>query len=421
LIRNKKHLTRKNNYFTFKKKGKAIFRKDSKGMGDFQRLDDNKLKALGAYYTATEISGQPQLWLNTWSYINKRSKELSLFLQPLFRNKDLRIILSGAGTSAFIGDVLQGIFHKSRGLNVLSAATTDIVTHPEEYLLSEVPTLLISFARSGDSPESIKTVELADQICKKVYHLIITCNPKGLLGEISLNKKNSFVLVMPPEANDQSLAMTGSFTSMLLAGILISKYEEIGALRDMVQIMADYGNNILKNYAGVLYKTAQLDFNRAVFLGSGIFQGIARESHLKLQELSNGSVICKFDTFLGFRHGPKVVINEKTLLMYFFSNNLYVQQYEIDLINAVNNKQKGMFSIGVMEQPIKGIDLDLQIVLSREKQTLNQYFLTPVSVLPAQIIGFYKSLNLNLKPDLPSETGLITRVVQGVKVYPFTK
>ncbi|MCD6116350.1 SIS domain-containing protein [bacterium] len=390
-------------------------------MSSFQRLDDDRLKALGAYYTFTEIAGQPQLWLNTWSHINKHRKELSLFLQPLFETKDLKIILTGAGTSAFIGDVLEGVFRKSRGLNVLSAATTDIVTHPEEYLLPKAPTLLISFARSGDSPESISTVELANQICDNIYHLIITCNPDGILIQKGGNKKNSFVLIMPPESNDQSLAMTGSFTSMLLAGILVARYDEINNLREAVEIMAEYGNNILNNYSDILYETAKLDFNRAVFLGSGVFQGIARESHLKLQELTNGSVICKFDSFLGFRHGPKAVINNKTLLMYFISNNLYVQQYEKDLINGINAGQKGMFSIGVMEHDIKGIDLDMRIILSKDKTMLDQYFLAPVSVLPAQVIGYYKSLNLNFKPDLPSESGTITRVVQGVNVYPFKK
>ena len=396
-------------------------RKEKKDMNNFSGFDRDKLKQLGAYHTANEISGQPKLWMDTWLYLYNIYNDLSAFLQPLFKRQDLKVILSGAGSSAFIGDVLEGIFRKTRGVNALSVATTDILTHPEECLLSEGTTLLISFARSGDSPESVKTVELANEICKNVFHLIITCNPEGTLAKAAEKNNNSFMLVMPPRANDQSLAMTGSFTSMLLTGILVSRFEEIANLKNAVQIMADYGKTILNNYAQGLYNAAQLNFNRAVFLGSGIFQGIARESHLKLQELTNGKVICKFDTFLGFRHGPKAVIDEKTLIMYFFSNKPYVQQYERDLLNAVNNGQRGMFSIGVMEQPINDINLDMQIVLSSNKQSLDEYFLTPVSVLPAQILAFYKSLNLNLTPDSPSKNGSITRVVQGVTLYPFRR
>src|SRR5690606_23570998 len=108
------------------------------------------------------------------------------------------------------------------------------------------------------------------------------------------------------------------------------------ALKVQVNRLAAYGNNIIENYPDKLRKLAALDFKRAVFLGSGPFQGTARESQLKLQELTDGKVICKFDSFLGFRHGPKVVINPSTLIIYLFSNNDYAHQYEVDLVKAIN-------------------------------------------------------------------------------------
>jgi len=386
----------------------------------FPGLSNEQLHALGAYHTATEISGQPQLWLKTWLYLYNVRRELKDFLLPLYEKDHLQIILTGAGTSAYVGDVLQGVFLKDRKVQARSVATTDIVTHPGHYFHPQQTTLLISFARSGNSPESIKAVQLANEVCSRIFHLVITCNADGALAK-EVKGTNSFVFTLPPESNDLSLAMTGSFTSMLLSGLLIARLEELADLKDEVRRLADYGTKILQSYFPVLHEAAQLDFDRAVFLGSGIFQGIARESHLKLQELTDGQVICKFDTFLGFRHGPKAVITPHTLMVYLFSNRDYVQQYERDLVEAVVNGQKGILGIGIMEHAISGVHLDSHIILSDDGVRLDESLLTPAMVLPAQMIAFLKSIHLGLEPDNPSRSGTITRVVQGVKLYPFSK
>lgn len=389
-------------------------------MNAFPGLDENQLKRIGAFHTATEIGGQPQLWLKTYLYLYNIRHQLSAFLSPLFEKSDLQIVLTGAGTSAYIGDVLQGVIQKNTGIAARSIATTDIVTHPKHFLFENKPTLLVSFARSGNSPESVKAVELANEVCNEIYHLIITCNGEGQLAK-KADESNAFVFLLPPEANDQSLAMTGSFTSMLLSGILISRLDEIEELKVQVRTVSRYAQVILSEYAEALQKAAELNFDRAVFLGSGIFQGVARESHLKLQELTDGKVICKFDTFLGFRHGPKAVITPQTLMVYIFSNQPYAHLYEKDLVESVYNGQKGILNIGISESAFDDIKTDLEIVMGKGETRLAEEFLAPVGVIPAQMLGFYKSLFLGLKPDSPSESGTITRVVQGVKLYPYSK
>jgi tagatose-6-phosphate ketose/aldose isomerase len=224
---------------------------------------------------------------------------------------------------------------------------------------------------------------------------------------------------MPPEADDKGLAMTGSFTSMLLAGILISLIKEESKFGEQVSLLYRYGNTILNEYLDDLKKVADSEFDRAVFLGSGMLKGVACESQLKLQELTDGRVVCKYDSFMGFRHGPKAVINEKTLLVYLFSNNRYVNDYEIDLVKGLNEGRKAFCSVGFMEENIELPKLDLKIVLSDNGKKLDEGFLSVVSVLPAQILGFYKSINFGLKPDSPSDIGMIHRVVQGVKIYSY--
>ena len=383
-------------------------------------LSQNDLNHIGAIHTANEIYGQPELWLKTWDLIVEMSSSLQKFLNTLIEKNDLQIILTGAGTSAYIGEVLEGPFQKYTNRTSRAIPTTDIVTHPELYLLKNKPTLLISFARSGNSPESCKAVTLAKQQCNEIYNLIVTCNPDGKLA-LGSKSSNDFIIVLPPESDDKSLAMTGSFTSMLLTGLLLSRINELDKLTSQKNILFNYGKRILKTYSASLKEVAAIDFNRAVFLGSGLFSGIARESHLKLQELSDGKVVCKHDTFLGFRHGPKAVVDENTLVTYLFSNNSYSQKYELDLVESVNNGRGGNYRIGVMEHDIPSLKVDLKIILSENDDLLYEEFLTVVSILPAQILAFFKSINLGLKPDSPSAQGVITRVVTGVNLYDYNQ
>ena len=368
-------------------------------------------------YTENEIWGQPDLWIKLLNNFNIEKIKLRNYINKVLCDNEVNIILTGAGTSSFIGDVLLGAYNRNINVPVSSIATTDLVTHPELFFNKNKKYLLISFARSGNSPESSQAIILAEELSKKVYHLIITCSSDSKLMKI-IAGKDHFVFLMPPEADDKGLAMTGSFTSMLLAGLLISLINKQVDIEDQVNTIHSYGKKILKK-SGELKKIAEMDFNRAVFLGSGMLKGVARESQLKLQELTDGKVICKYDSFLGFRHGPKVVINEKTLMVFLFSNNHYVNDYEIDLVKGINEGRRSLCSVGLMEENIGLRELDLKIVLSDSGKKLDEGFLSVVSVLPAQILGFYKSINLGLRPDSPSESGMIHRVVQGVKTYTY--
>ncbi len=383
---------------------------------------NTELLANGGSHTAKEIGQQPQLWKKVWQLLSDKKEELVTFLNQAYKEDGMSILLTGAGTSAFIGNVLQGSFQKNTGILTAAIATTDLVLYPEHYF-NKKATLLISFARSGDSPESLAAVNIANEFCDKVYHLIVTCNPLGqLVISSQIGDKNTLVILLPTEANDNGLAMTGSFTSMLLTGLLISRIEEIKDLKSQVTLLSIYGNHILENYSDALREIAKLDFQRAIFLGSGPLRSVAHESDLKLQELTDGTVICKSDSFLGFRHGPKAVINPATLLVYLFSNNTHVHQYEKDLIRDISKGEKGLFRIGIIEKNAgEDLEVDVLIELAPNGESLDEEFMSIVSVIPAQLLGFYKSIDLGLTPDMPSKQETITRVVRGVTIYPFPK
>lgn len=369
-------------------------------------------------FTETEIKSQPDLWVKLYHEFLQIKSQLKTFLNNFLDNKDIRVILTGAGSSAFIGDALLGTFGVKFKNPVYAIANTDLITHPELYFNKHNKYLLISFARSGNSPESSQAIILAEELSQSVSHLIITCNSQSELIE-AVSNKSKFVFLLPPESNDKGLAMTASFTSMLLAGLLISRINDCEQLDEQIDILYKYGNRILDVYSKDLQNASSLNFKRAVFLGSGMLKGIARESQLKLQELTDGKVICKYDSFMGFRHGPKAVIDDDTLLVYLFSNNRYANLYEKDLVTTIAGSRRNLFTIGVMEEDIDSANVDLRIVLSENGRKIQEEFLPVVSVLPAQLLGFFKSLDLGLKPDTPSESGMIHRVVQGVNIYPY--
>lgn len=384
---------------------------------EYLKCDTSYLESKGGFDTAKEISRQPELWMETYQKLVKEKVEIGRFLKKVLQKECPDVILTGAGTSAFIGEVLEGPFQKKWGVSVHAIATTDLITHPENYFIRSRPTLLISFARSGDSPESLATVDLANKYCDDLFKLNITCNKDGELARRT-GTDNSYVFLLPEETNDKSLAMTSSFTSMLLAGLLLIDLDEIDNMLPLVKKLRECGNFIMDEYTGSLRKLADTKFQRMVFLGSGPLNGAAHESHLKVQELSDGKVICAYDSFLGFRHGPKAVVNESTVIAYLLTNNIHAKKYEIDLIRSVNetSKEHKAIAIGNSFDPIE-LKIDLPIVLSDDFSSIPEEFLPVIYLLPAQIIGFFKSISLGLSPDSPSNSGSITRVVQGVTIY----
>ena len=371
--------------------------------------------------TAKEIASQPKLWEATYQAILSQKAEIDRFLASIYNISGIQIILTGAGTSAFIGEILQHPFNRNTQVATKAISTTDIVTHPSDYFQKNIPTLLVSFARSGDSPESLATYELAEKLFNNVFHLIITCNPQGTLAGIARKSEKSFLFFLPEGTNDKALAMTSSFTSMTLAGLLISDIKNIEANSRYVETLVNYGQHILDHYASKLNQVANLDFRKTVFLGSGPLKGSAQESHLKVIELTDGHIYSHYDSFLGFRHGPKAIVDESTVLVYLFSREKYVSDYEADLVKANNTTEHFMCSIGIGQfySGSEKLGLDLIIEPATINETIPDEYFAICSVLPAQIIGLYKSLAIGLTPDSPSKSGGIHRVVQGVTIYPY--
>jgi tagatose-6-phosphate ketose/aldose isomerase len=376
-------------------------------------LDESELDRMGGLWTAREIVQQPAMLRETQALLMARRVEIEAFLKPLLASPALRVILTGAGTSAFIGECLAPVLSTRLGRRVDAIPTTDLVCAPHLYFEAETPTVLVSFGRSGNSPESVAAVELADRLVKDLHHLVITCNAEGALAAYGQGARG-LTVQLPEATHDRSFAMTSSFSCMTYAALAV--FSGIAAMDKRTDAIARATESAIANYTGVMQAAAGEGYERVVYLGSHIFQGLARESGLKLLELTNGAQVTMFDSPLGFRHGPKTIVNDRTLIVVFFSNNAYTRSYDIDLLDELRRDNDAARVIAITAQDGVGLPKSDVIGIAGLEVADDAELLFPYIVAP-QIFAFFASLRLGLRPDKPNTSGTVNRVVQGVRIH----
>ena len=385
--------------------------------------DDQTLKDLKAYWTAKEIYQQPATWLKTLQQVKDEKEAIGALINRVVSQPDYDIILTGAGTSEFVGNSIYSYLSKLTDFKIKSYGTTDIVACPENYLSRTKPTLLISFGRSGNSPESVAAVECANTVCSNINHLFVTCNHEGALSKFAVGKDNCYAINLTPETHDQSFAMTSSFSNMYLATVLAFNLDKLDEMSKIVELIADRTQKFLdEGYTKVTDIIKDFDFKRIVYLGSNTNKGVAQESSLKLCELTKGIIDTNFDTPMGFRHGPKSIINPETLAVVYLSDDPYTRQYELDIIKEMSPQRKGNKILAVsshQDDEIKGL-VDYFISFDNG-QDLNNVFLGLEYITVAQTLAIHKSLSMGITPDNPCPSGEVNRVVKGVIIYPYSK
>ncbi|MBU2878924.1 MULTISPECIES: SIS domain-containing protein [Aliiglaciecola] len=380
---------------------------------NYLNFSEEKLAQLDGYWTAKEISQQPECWQATLKLLQSQQQQIEAFLTPILNKPNIRIIFTGAGTSAFVGQCVTPIAMHELNKRVEAIPTTDLVSNPSEYFQAKVPTLLVSFARSGNSPESVAALEYADQLVDECYQLAITCNSDGELAK-RCEGNNKLALYLPEQTNDRSFAMTSSFSSMLLSALYLfcpTHNFETGLNEAVAATTKLLNNQILP-----LSKLADKKFSRVVYLGSGTFKGLAQESALKLLELTDGQTMACFDSPLGFRHGPKAMIDANTLVIVYISNNPLTRQYDLDLVNELHTDDEAGHVLTIRADSIPMIPQENEIVFDNMARLSDRFLLLPF-IACAQVFGFFNALSVGNKPDNPSASGTVNRVVKGVNIH----
>lgn len=370
------------------------------------------LLATGALWTAREIEQQPRMLLQTHALLSGLRERIEAFIAPVTGNPNARIILTGAGTSSYIGQCLAPLLDRQLAARVDAVPTTDLVSAPLLYLDPAQPLLLVSFGRSGNSPESVAAVELAESLVGDVRHLVVTCNAEGALNTIPA--RSSMTLLLPEETHDNSFAMTSSFSCMLYA--TLSAFAGAQALDDRIGPIAAATERVIGESRPALQALALHGYDRVVYLGSGLFQGLAREAALKLGELTNGAVATCFDSPLGFRHGPKTFVTDRTLVVVFVSNDAPTRSYDHDLLDELRHDGVAarILEVTARQRPQHAADT---LLVPGMEQAADIDLLWPY-VAVAQIYAFNASRAMGLSPDSPNKQGTVNRVVQGVRIHP---
>lgn len=366
-----------------------------------------QLQQAGAEFTAQEITQQPVIWQQLAREFIEKEVAIRDWLAPIVMLPDLRIIFTGAGTSAYIGQTvvphLMNQFTR-RGQRIEAVSTTDLVSHPDLYLCPGVPTLLVSFGRSGNSPESVAALQVVEARVTQSYHLMISCNAAGRLASFAQDKPNCALWLLPDACHDRSFAMTSSFTGMLLATLLLFAPDP-AAMQQAIAI----SEQVLR-HSEQIRQLAQTSCRRIVFLGAGCLKGIAQEAALKYLELTSGQIGSFFESPLGFRHGPKSLIDDHTQIVLLKSSDPYSQQYDVDLVRELQKDGRAL-AIEVLDIAQWSASLNDPLVMS-DVWTAFPY------IVYCQTLAFYKALQLGISPDNPCPGGEVNRVVQGVTIYP---
>jgi tagatose-6-phosphate ketose/aldose isomerase len=382
-------------------------------------IDLAEWTARGGQWTAREISQQPRVWDLTGELLaGDGATAVGVALRRLLDRKDLRVILTGAGTSAFIGECLAPALMQHLNRRIDAVSTTDLVAGPQRWLQRDVPTLLVSFARSGSSPESVAAVALADQFVDDCHHLVLTCNEAGELCAQGRAHPRGLVLVLPEESHDRGFAMTSSFTSLLL--LAASLFGVIDAAPAALAHLGAAARDALARGLPLARALVAQRFERVIYLGSNEFKGLAREGALKLLELTDGAIVANFDSPLGFRHGPKTIVNARTLVVLFVSNDPYARQYDLDLLRELRADGRAGKVLAVAGRG-DGLDVEAgDLVVAAMAQAADIACTLPFAAF-FQLFALLQSMAHGLTPDNPSVSGTVTRVVHGVTIYPIGK
>ncbi|MFV0410633.1 MAG: phosphosugar isomerase [Paracoccus sp. (in: a-proteobacteria)] len=348
-------------------------------------------------FTAQEIDAQPAIWRSWATDLASKAESIRDWIAA---RAPREIWLSGAGSSAYIGETLSRRITLGKP-RLMPLATTDLVSCPGLGANRPGPILSIQFGRSGNSSETLGVMDLLDAHLPEIDRLQITCNPESALAQRSgPGPGQTRMLVLPEATHDRGFAMTSSFTTMYLAALacLDPNFDASAVL----PALADAADAALPQ----LWSMPASMPGRAIFLGSGALTPIARESALKVLELTAGRCMTQWDSTLGFRHGPKAAVDDDTSVFVMIHPDPRVARYDLDLVEEIRDQFPGLRVTTIGEE---ACDIGLDLTGTGGDPIL--------FVLPAQILSHRWSEDLGLPVDDPFAGRNLTRVVSGVKLY----
>ena len=377
----------------------------------------------GLLYTPAEIAQQPATWKTTLQIFKQHQERIAAFLDSVGVRAAVEnrpsVMLIGAGTSDYISQASSFILRKKWGCEVSAVASTDLLPNMEDYIIPGRRYLWISFSRSGDSPEGVAVLERALAAYPEIAHLVVTCNTDARMAALCEGVQQACSIVLDDAVNDRSLAMTSSFTNMIVLAQCLAHAWSIPEYEPVLDQLVAAGESLLLQAAQLAESLAGRDFERICLVGGGALASVAKESALKVLEMTAGGIKTMSETVLGLRHGPMAALDTKTLFVCFVSGDPARSQYARDLLCEIGAKQVVAERIAIGSAASKEDFSDAcDVYLSLQVPAGFEDAYRPVlDVIFGQLLGLYCSVARQLKPDSPSPAGVISRVVQKFQIY----
>jgi tagatose-6-phosphate ketose/aldose isomerase len=390
------------------------------GLQELVSLSEAEKARLGVSATAREIAQQPRTWRGTRKIFEQHAQQLRAFLETAGVTGPLEqrptVVLTGAGTSDYIGQTLTLLLRTEWGCETQAIASTDLLTNMADYLVPGRRYLMISFSRSGDSPEGVTVLAQALERYPEIAHLVVSCNKHAKMAELVRGRAQAYAVVLDDAVNDRGLAMTSSFSNMVLFGQCLAHAWSATAYDAVFEAVVHAGEAFLRVADAAARELAEEKYKRVCVLGSSALTAVAKESALKILEMTAGGVKTMSESVLGLRHGPMAALDKETLLICLASSDTRRQRYEADLLEEVGNKQI------VAQRVVVGPHGSARLLDCSERYLaveggVGDLYRPPVDVMLGQLLGLYSSLAHGLKPDAPSPRGVISRVVGEFRIY----
>jgi tagatose-6-phosphate ketose/aldose isomerase len=367
----------------------------------------------GYFHTLREICQQPATWLKTSEQMIACATELRACTPGI-----QALVLTGSGSSEFAGHCVRAALRRELGVVTEVISGGNLLTYGEDAVPPGRPLLAVSLARSGDSPESVGAISRLLENGRQIRHLVLTCNRQGRLADVFREHPDVRVIELDDATNDRSLVMTSSFSNLLLAVRSLGLIDSPEKYRAVSLKLSQVASELLRSHFGTAARISAMNFRRAIFLGSGSRLGAARESALKMLEMTAGSVATLCDSYLGFRHGPMSFAHSDTLIVCFLSSDPTLRAYECDLMREINDKDLGLMKVIVGERvPVEVARKNDIIIECPGLSSVGDHDSTPIHVIVGQLLAFFRCLEEGLRPDSPSEDGVINRVVQSFTLH----
>lgn len=381
----------------------------------------------GAVHTPREIAQQPHLWRYAAALMTRHADDLRAFLARAgaYEERGPAFLLTGAGTSHYIGQSVADLLRRHFQAPVLSVPTTRITACPDAYLIDGRRYVMLHAARSGNSPESRAVLDLALQrYAETARHVVITCNADGELAEMArADPDRVYLITLPESSNDKGLAMTSSFSTIVTCMQVLCHLDDTTAFQGLVARIARAGEYLVEHYADTLYECANPKLTRAFFLGNADLLGAAMESALKIQELTAGEVMAAGEDTLAFRHGPISAVNAHSLVCFFLSADAYTRRYEADVLQQY---QEAFGQLGAQTIVVSAQQPELELADSTRSITYEPgaseavppYYQVNLAALVGQLLGLFAAYRRGQNVDNPSEKRVLySRTVKGVRLY----